>query len=244
MPILTLLGVIAVTLAGAATLAFRVVRVPGNGATRDAAPRVSANHPAAMLLNKMSAEYQRHTIALREALNLRRARNEAEAQTRLLNERVRHAVAARDLARIARPASGWLVIRLWDQAALDRYVDRVRREVATVRVPGQTRPLTREGALRRAMTWALGGPRVGFASDLVEYHRGQREHYRLAMTNARRLTRAGSASEAQTQLWNEQDFHMRSAQELGEMFGITQSGTGPLATRQLAPIAPPEPVAP
>lgn len=188
----------------------------------------------------MAAEHQRHTIALREALNLRRARNDHEAQTRLLNERVRHAVAARDLARRIRPSSGGLLRRWASQAWLDIYVERVRREVGAVRVPGQTQPLTRESALRRIVVWAQGGPRVGYASDLVEYHRSQRAHYRLAKVSATRLARNGRHDEAMTQFWNEQDFHMRSAHDLGEMFGAeSRPGPSPLATRPLAPMAGP-----
>ncbi len=244
MPILTLLGAMAFALASAATLAFRVVRVPrSNAATRGPAgsqtTRMDASSSTAALLKHMADEYQRHTSGLRVAMNLRRARNETEAQTRLLNERVRHAVAARHLARFIRPTTGGR-LRVWmDQAWLDRYVDRVRHEVNAVRVPGQTRPLTSERALRRIITWIQGGPRTGYASDLVAYHRLQREHYRLAMAQARRLARENRRDEAQTQLGHEKDYHQRVERDLGEQFGLaTPPSAASPNTAPLAPVTP------
>jgi hypothetical protein len=244
MPILTLLGAMVFALAGAATLAFRVVRVPqSNAATRNPAssrsPRANAGQSTAALQKHMTDEFQRHTIGLREALNLRRARNEPEAQTRLLNERVRHAVAARDLARFIRPTSGGRLRKWMDQAWLDMYVDRVRREVAAIRVPNHTRPLAGEGALRRMITWIQGGPRAGYASDLVSYHRIQRAHYRMAMAQARKLARENRQDEAQTRLWNEQDFHMRVERELGQLTGPSpQPGPASPDTAPLTPVTP------
>ncbi|HEX9036924.1 MAG TPA: hypothetical protein VF808_08015 [Ktedonobacterales bacterium] len=249
MPILTLLGVMTIALASAATLALRVVRVPrGRGMRAPAGrqpARMDTSKPATALVAHLEDELQRHTMGLREALNLRRARNEPEAQTRLLNARVRHAVAARALGRVIHPTAGGRLRRWMDQAWLDMYVDRVRREVGAVRVPGQTRPLAGEPALRRLVTWITGGPRAGYASDLVDYHRAQRAHARMALVQARRLVQANRQDEAQTQLWNEQDFHMRAERELGAMFapiapaGAT-SGSLPAAPRTV----PLEPVTP
>ena len=252
MPFLTLLGAITLALAGAATLAFRVVRVPRGRSTRAPAgnriprkeTRLDVSQPANALVKVLEDELQRHTLGLREALNLRRARNEAEAQTRLLNARVRHAVAARNLGRVIRPTSGLRLLRWMDQTWLEMYVERVRREVAAVRVPGQTRPLTGDPALRRLVTWVMGGPRVGFAADLVEYHRAQRAHARMALAQARRLATAQRQDEAQTQLWNEQAYHMRAERELGRMFAATapaagESPSGPLpAAPKTVPLEP------
>lgn len=249
MPILTLLGAITIALAGAATLALRVVRVPrgrspaGSRTSRTDA-RLDVSQPANALVKSLEDELQRHTLGLREALNLRRARNEPEAQTRLLNARVRHAVAARDLGRLIRPTSGGRLRRWMDQAWLDMYVDRVRREVSAVRVPSQTRPLTGERAVRRLVTWVAGGPRVGFAADLVVYHRAQRAHARMALAQARRLASANRQDEARTQLWNEQDYHLRAERELGRMFAATapaagDSPSGPLpAAPKTVPLEP------
>lgn len=258
MEILTLLGAITIALASAATLAFRVVRVPRGRGTRAPAGRtgsrsprmaahLDANQPALALVKHLEDELRRHTAGLREAHNLRRARNEAEAQTRLLNARVRHAVAARDLGRVIRPTTGGRLRRWMDQAWLDMYVDRVRREVAAVRVPGQTRPLNSERTLRRLVTWVTGGPRVGFAADLVEYHRAQRAHARMALAQARQLAIANRQDEAQTQLWHEQDYHVRAERELGRMVAPVAStpslsDSGPLAaapkTVPLEPVTP------
>lgn len=239
MPILTLLGAMVFALASAATLAFRVVRVPRNDAAKRAAgsqaPRMDAGSPTAALLKHVTDEHQRQTQALRVAMNLSRARNESEAQTRLLNERVRHAMAVRDLARSIRPTSGGWLLKFMDQASLDGYVNRVRREVNAVRVPSQTRPLSGEGALRRLITWIQGGPRTGFASELVAHHRFQREHYRLAKAQARRLARENRQIDAKIQLGNEKDHHERVERNLGEMFGqgaqpsVTSANTVPLA---------------
>lgn len=241
MEIMALLGAVTIALAGAATLAFRVVRVPGRKAVHTArqALRMDPRQPADALHKSMAREYQRHSVALREALNLRRARNESEAQTRLLNERVRHAVAARDLGRFTRPAVGGRLRRWMDQAWLDVYVDRVRREVAEVRVPGQSRPLSGEPALRQLITWIQGGPRSGYAHDLVEYHRLHREHYRLATAQARQIAQEGAEDEAQTRLAAEQAYHLRAARELGRTFGLGGS-TGPLSLTdpELAAVTP------
>jgi hypothetical protein len=232
MPIPMLLSVIAITLAGAATLAFRVVRVPESKAAKRgqaaaATARMDPRQPAMALHASMADEYRHHTMGLREALNLRRARNEAEAQTRLLNERVRHAMAARDLSRLIRPTVGGRLRRWVDQAWLDVYVDRVRREVAEVRMPSQTRPLSGESTLGRLITWAQGGPRAGYAHDLAEYHRAQRTHYRLAVAQAKRLAQEGKQDEAGARLADERDFHLRMARELGRLSGVG-GATGPL----------------
>ena len=248
MPVPMLLGVFAITLAGAATLAFRVVRVPERKATNRgqaaaATARMDPRQPAMALHAGMADEYRHHTVALREALNLRRARNETEAQTRLLNERVRHAMAARDLSRFIRPAVGGRLRRWIDQAWLDMYVDRVRREVAEVRMPSQTRPLSGESMLGRLITWAQGGPRAGYAHDLVEYHRAQRTHYRLAMAHAKRLAQQGKQDEAGARLADERDFHLRMARELGRMSGVG-GATGPLTLTDPELPAVPAPVTP
>ncbi len=244
MPILTLLGAMAVALASATALAFRVVRTPRSDAAKrgpagSRASQLATGSSTAALLKHVTDERQRHTAALRVALSLRRARNETEAKTRLLNERVRHAVAVRDLARSIRPTGTGRLFRWMDQAWLDMYVDRVRREVNAVRVPGQTSPLATEGMWRRFIIRIQGGARIGFASDLVAYHRLQREHYRLAVIQARKLARDNRQDEAQTQLWGERDYHERIERELGELFNQGgQPGPGGATTVPLAPVTP------
>lgn len=229
MEILTLIGATVVVLVSGATLAFRVVRTPGRKTARPApqTPRMDPRKPADALHKSMTREYQRHTMALRVALDLRRARNESEALNRLLAERVLHAVAARDLGRFIRPVLGVQMLKFVDRARLDVYADRVRREVTDFRAPGLTRPLARGSVVSQLITWIKGGPRAGYAHDLVEYHRDQREHYRLAMAQARQIVLEGAEDEAQTRLVAEQAYHLRAARALGRALGLGGS-TGPL----------------
>lgn len=254
MPFLTVVGALVFALAGAATLAFRVVKAPTprrvqKGAqSRAVAPQLSATHPAAILLRLMTDEYQRHTRELRVALSLRRKRAEAQAQTRLLNERLRHALAARDLGHYLAP-KGFLYIpqRMLTLGDLNAFVERVRQEARATRVTSFSAPLRREGALRRFVIFVTGGDRDGFASQLVAYHRAQRDYYREAVRDARLLAESGRAKEALTELENEQMFHMRIANELGELLGIrtpseTRALTAPRLTTLSQALNPPEPV--
>ncbi len=222
MDIFMLAGALVATLGGVMALAFRVVRLPkGNVGKAGArmAPKSGSREPTQVLLNHVTDEYKRHTMALREALDLRRARNETEARTRLLNERILHVEAARRLGQFVQPTVGGRVRQWIDQARLDLLVDTVRREVAGVRFPSaQTRPLTREGRVVRLITWARGGPRMGAAHDLALYHREQREHYRLAVVQARRLARERRQGDARSHIATEQAHHLRVSRDLRPRF--------------------------
>ncbi|HEY7850526.1 MAG TPA: hypothetical protein VIC27_10710 [Ktedonobacterales bacterium] len=240
-----LTGALIVALGGVMALAFRVVRLPLSkrgkashaGArpaiTRDGAAKVGPREPAQALLIHVTDEYKRHTMALREALDLRRARNEAEALNRLLTERILHVEAARTLSQFIQPTLGGRVRQVIDQTRLDWLAESVRREVAEARFPTtQSRPLSGERALTRFITWARGGPQVGAPHELATYHRDQREHYRLAMTQARRFVREQRQADARSRLTSEQAYHLRASRELkrqlqstpdagSELFGAT-----------------------
>jgi hypothetical protein len=228
MDMLMLAGALIATLGGVMALAFRVVRLPlgkpGKPGARPVAIREQAvkggpREPTHILLIHVTDEYKRHTMALREALDLRRSRNEAEALTRLLNERILHVEAARGLGQFIQPTIGGRVRQLFDQARLDWLMDTVRREVAEVRFPStQTRPLAGERALSRLITWARGGPQVGAPHELATYHREQREHYRLAMIQARRLAHERRQSDALSRLAAEQAYHLRVSRDLKRQF--------------------------
>ncbi|HZC04047.1 MAG TPA: hypothetical protein VE338_00245 [Ktedonobacterales bacterium] len=217
MEIFMLAGALVATLGGVMALAFRVVRLPkgksGKAGARTA--KAGSREPVQVLLNHVTDEHTRHTLALREALDLRRSRNEAEARARLLNERILHVEAARRLGQHVQPTIGGRVRQWLDQARLDILVDTVRREVADVRfgaVP--TLPLAGERGLGRLITWARGGPKVGAAHDLALYHREQREHYRLAVIQARRLARDQRQADARSHLATEQAHHLRVSRDL------------------------------
>jgi Cu2+-containing amine oxidase len=176
-------------------------------------------------------------MALREAQNLRRARNEPEALFRLVNERIQHAEAARRLGQHVQPTLGGRVRQWIDQARLDVMADTVRREVAEVRLPTQSRPLTQGRGLGRLITWARGGPQMGAPHELALYHRDQREHYRLAMVQARRFVREQKQAEARASLATEQTHHLRMSRALKGRFasgladGVSNDGaTDPALT--------------
>jgi hypothetical protein len=233
MEMFMLAGALVATLGGVMALAFRVVRLPlGKSgkpgvrpvATREQAAKGGPREPTHVLLIHVTDEYKRHTMALREALDLRRSRNDAEALTRLLNERILRAEAARRLGEFVQPTLGGRLRQWLDQAWLDVLVDTVRREVAEVRFPTtQTRPLASERTLSRLITWARGGPATGAPHVLATYHREQREHYRLAMTQARRLANARRQSDARSCLAAEQAYHLRVSRDLKRQF---QPGPG------------------
>ena len=210
-------------LGGVMALAFRVVRLPqGNPGKRSAtsARRAATREPTQVLLNHVTDEYKRHTVALREAQNLRRARNETEALFRLVNERIQHAEAARRLGQHVQPTLGGRVRQWLDQARLDLLADTVRREVAETRLPTQSRPLTQGNGFSRLITWARGGPQDGAPYELELYHRDQREHYRLAMVQARRFVREQRAAEARASLATEQAHHLRLTRALKGRFSL------------------------
>ncbi len=221
MELFMLAGAVIAALGGVMTLAFRVVRLPvgkpaAHSATvRKQASKVSPREPAQVLLAHVTDEHKRHTLALREALDLRRARNEAEALHRLHFERILQVEAARKLGQFVQPTIGGRLRQWIDQARLDVLADSVRREVEAVRFPAtQTRPLAGERALTRFITWARGGPQVGAAHELATYHRDQREHYRLAMAQARRMLREQRQSDALSRLAAEQTYHLRANRSL------------------------------
>lgn len=231
MEILMLAGALVAALGGMSALAFRVVRLPlgkrgqpGKAGARPAlgagqAMPIGAREPTTILLIHVTNEYKRHTQALREALDLRRSRNEAEAFARLLNERILHVEAARTLSQFVAPTIGGRVRQWLDAARLDILADTVRREVAEVRLPtGATRPLAGEHALTRFITWARGGPQTGAPHALATYHREQREHYRLAMGQARRLLREQRQDRARSFLATEQAHHLRANRDLKRQF--------------------------
>lgn len=216
-----LASAIMAALGGMMALAFRVVRLPQRsqgkrGAT--SARRATTHEPTQVLLNHVTDEYKRHTMALREAQDLRRARNEADALFRLVNERIQHAEAARRLGQHVLPSLGGRVRQWIDQARLDVMADTVRREVAEVRLPTQSRPLTQDRGLGRLITWARGGPQMGAPHELVLYHRDQREHYRLAKVQARRFVRDQKQAEARAILAMEQTHHLRMSRALKGRF--------------------------
>jgi hypothetical protein len=228
MEILMLAGALIAALGGMSALAVRVVRLPlgkrGRSGKRPViaagqATQVGAREPTNVLLIHVTNEYKRHTQALREALDLRRSRNEAEAFARLLNERILHVEAARTLGQFVAPTIGGRVRQWLDSARLDVLADTVRREVAEVRLPtGATRPLAGERALARFITWARGGPQTGAPHALATYHREQREHYRLAMSQARRLVREQRQDRARSFLATEQAHHLRANRDLKAQF--------------------------
>lgn len=230
MDMLMLTGIVIATIGGMLTLAFRVVRLPLGGqrarqTTNRAQPTTGQREPTQILLNHVTDEYKRHSMALREAQNLRRARNELEAMSQLLNERIKHAEAARKLGRFVQPTFGGRVRQWLDQTRLDVLADTVRREVEEVRLPATpTRPLNGERAFTRFVTWARGGPQTGAPQELVAYHRNQREHYRMAMVHARRFLREGRQADALTRLVAEQSHHLRVTRDLKRQF---QPGDGP-----------------
>ncbi|HEX8728748.1 MAG TPA: hypothetical protein VF739_09015 [Ktedonobacterales bacterium] len=208
-------------LGGVMALAFRVVRLPrGSQGKRGAtsARTATTREPTQILLNHVTDEYKRHTLALREAQNLRRARDEANALFRLVNERIQHAEAARRLGQHVQPTLGGRVRQWIDQTRLDVMVDNVRREVAEVRLPTQSRPLTQDRGLGRLITWVRGGPQIGAPHELALYHRDQREHYRLAMIQARRFVREQKQAEAGSVLSMEQAHHLRMSRALKGRF--------------------------
>jgi hypothetical protein len=228
-----LASAIMAALGGVMALAFRVVRLPRGfqgkrGAT--SARTAATREPTQVLLNHVTNEYKRHTVALREAHNLRRARNEPEALFRLVNERIQHAEAARRLGQHVQPTLGGRVRQWIDQARLDVMADTVRREVAEVRLPTQSRPLTQGRGLGRLITWARGGPQMGAPHELALYHRDQREHYRLAMVQARRFVREQKQAEARASLATEQTHHLRMSRALkgrfasGSAVGVSNDG--------------------
>lgn len=237
MDMLMLTSAIIAALGGVMALAFRVVRLPMGkpsarpATTRKQAAKVDPREPTQVLLIHVTGEYKRHTQALREALDLRRARSDAEAFTRLLNERVLHMEAARKLGQFVQPTVGGRFRQWFDQARLDLMVDTVRREVAEVRHPaGQTQPLAGERAFSRFITWMRGGPEVGAPQELVVYHREQRQHARMAMTEARRIVRERRIADAQARLAVEQAYHLRMSRSLrrqvqgsdgADSFGVT-----------------------
>ncbi|HEY8324120.1 MAG TPA: hypothetical protein VIG77_06480 [Ktedonobacterales bacterium] len=235
-----LASAIMAALGGVMALAFRVVRLPrGSQGKRGAtsARTATTREPTQVLLNHVTNEYKRHTMALREAQNLRRARNEPEALFRLVNERIQHAEAARRLGQHVQPTLGGRVRQWIDQARLDVMADTVRREVAEVRLPTQSRPLTQGRGLGRLITWARGGPQMGAPHELALYHRDQREHYRLAMVQARRFVREQKQAEARASLATEQTHHLRMSRALKGRFasgladGVSNDGaTDPALT--------------
>ncbi len=229
MEILMLAGALVAALGGMSALAFRVVRLPLGKRDRSGKRPVGASgqamqvgprsEPTNVLLIHVTNEYKRHTQALRDALDLRRSRNEAEAFARLLNERILHVEAARTLSQFVAPTIGGRVRQWLDSARLDVLADTVRREVAEVRLPtGATRPLAGERALTRFITWARGGPQTGAPHALATYHREQREHYRLAMSQARRLLREQRQDRARSFLATEQAHHLRANRDLKRQF--------------------------
>lgn len=230
MDMLMLTGIVIATIGGMLTLAFRVVRLPLGGqrarqATNRAQPTNGRREPAQILLNHVTDEYKRHTAALREAKDLRRSRNELEAMSQLLNERIKHAESARKLGRYVQPTFGGRMRQWFDQARLDVLADTVRREVEAVRVPATpTRPLNGERAFTRFVTWARGGPQTGAPQELVAYHRSQREHYRIAQVHARRFVQKGHQAEALIRLATEQTHHLHMTRDLKRQF---QPGDGP-----------------
>lgn len=227
MDMLMLAGALIATLGGVMALAFRVVRLPQGlrtGPANKQVVKMNPREPAQVLLVHMTDEYKRHTVALREALDLRRARNEAEAMTRLLNERILHAEAARMLARFVQPTIGGRVLQWVEQTRLNVVADAVRREVAEARIPAPSQPLTREGAFVRFTQWARGGPRTGAPEALVLYHRAQREHYRMEMARARRIVAKRRTADALPRLAAEQTYHLRAMRDLKRQ---TQPGDGP-----------------
>jgi hypothetical protein len=238
MDVLMLTGAMVAALGGMLALAFRVVRLPQGKASKAGARPVAAREQVSkmekvnprestqVLLNHVTDEYKRHTVALREALDLRRSRNESEALTRLLNERIHQVEAARKLGQFVQPTVGGRLRQWIDQARLDLLVDTVHREVAEVRLPAaQTRPLAGERAFNRFVTWMRGGPQVGAPRDLELYHREQREHYRLAMAQAHRLVSERRLADAHTQLAHEQTYHLRASRALKGRFHLG-SGDG------------------
>lgn len=199
-------------LGGMFALAFRVVRLPlGKRSARPAATRkqvakkVDPREPTQALLIHMTDEYKRHTQALRDARDLRRSRSEAEAFSRLLDERVFAIEAARKLGRLMQPSFIGRMLRVYDLARLDWLADAVRRENADFRMPSaHTRPLAGERGVSRWITWARGGPQTGAAYLLERYHHDQRGFYRRRMAEVRRLVREQRTAEALTYLMNEQ----------------------------------------
>ena len=229
MEMFMLAGALVAALGGMSALAFRVVRLPlgkrGRSSKRTAVTSRQAmqvgprSEPTQVLLIHVMNEYKRHTQALREALDLRRSRNDAEAFARLLNERILHVEGARTLSQFVEPTIGGRVRQWLDSARLDMLADTVRREVAEIRLPtGATRPLAGESALTRFITWARGGPQTGAPHALATYHREQREHYRLAMSQARRLVREQRQDRARSFLATEQAHHLRANRDLKRQF--------------------------
>lgn len=209
-------------LGGMFALAFRVVRLPlGKRGARPAATRkqvakrVDPREPTQALLIHMTEEYKRHTRALRDARDLRRSRSEAEAFSRLLDERIFAVEAARTLGRFAQPSFVGRMFHWADLARLDVLADTVRRENADFRMPsGRTRPLAGERGVSRWITWARGGPQAGAAFVLEQFHYDQRDHFRRHMAEARRLVRERRHAEALMRLANEQSRCVRAVHDL------------------------------
>lgn len=245
MPWIMLPVALIATLGGMFALAFRVVRPPsGKRGARPAttgakARKSAAREPTQALLDHMTDEYKRHTRAFRKARDLRRARNEIEARSRLLRERIDLIDIARPLGRWTQPTFGGRVRQWIDQTRLELLADTVRREVAEARVPSvNSRPLTGERVVSRVITWARGGPQTGAAHLLVEYHRERRDHYRDERTEARRIAREGNVQAAQAAFANEQMALVRTSQALKRDLQALDSGAEPPAstTRRLAPL--------
>lgn len=245
MPWIMLPVALIAALGGVFALAFRVVRPPSGKrsarpATTGAQARKSApREPTQALLNHMTDEYKRHTRAFREARDLRRARNEAEARVRLLRERITVMDVARSLGRWIPPTLGGRVRQWIDQTRLEFAADTVRREVAEARMPSiHSRSLAGERVVSRVITWARGGPQTGAAHLLVEYHRRQRDYYRYRMAEARRIARAGNVADAQAAFGAEQMELVRTSQTLKSDLRALDGGNEPPAptTRRLAPL--------
>ncbi|MDE3230465.1 MAG: hypothetical protein KGO05_11335 [Chloroflexota bacterium] len=246
MPWIVLPVALIATLGGLFALAFRVVPAPSGKrgarpATTGAKARKSApREPTQALLDHMTDEYKRHTLALREARDLRRARSEAEALARLLRERVTVMETARSLGRWTQPAFGGRVRQWIDQTRLELMIDTVRREVAEAHMPSvRSQPLAGERVVSRVITWARGGPQTGAAHMLVEYHRQQRGHYRRELTAARRIAQAGDMQAAQRAFDAEQMELVRMSQTLkSDLLALGGDNRPPAPpTRRLAPLA-------
>lgn len=230
------------TLGGMFALAFRVVRLPlGQRSARPAVTRkqaekkVDPREPTQALLIHMTNEYERHTRALRDARDLRRSRSEAEAFSRLLNERIFAIEAARKLGRLMQPSFVGRVLRVYDLARLDLLADAVRRENAEFRMPSaHTRPLAGERGMTRWITRARGGSETDATYLLERYHHDERGHFRRHMAEARRLVRERRQAEAMTHLMNEQSRCERAVHNLKrDLQALAESGVSPNITRRL-----------
>jgi hypothetical protein len=235
-----LLGVGVVSaLAGAKTVATRVVQVPVRKQPSDALPTLSRNihgstspqargdstllrkldsRPrhverggyAERLLQHAEQQYRQHRSEVRETLRLRRRGEAVEAGIRLGAARLDHARAVGELNRILAPALGGSWRQKLDQLRLDVWFERRRSRWMNVqREAAQALPAASAGTLRQMLLWIAGGSRTGAPQELVEFHRQELRHYRRVRARARRYVRDGLESTARAELFHELAYHFQ-----------------------------------